>query len=83
MIKVLAEATIQHFAAKKLKAPAHHPDAVSHTIQQNWDAVFSSGKHDLVELVAEGKDIVALKLLVTRASKVQRRSFRYPVVGDY
>jgi hypothetical protein len=37
--------------------------------QHNWDAVFLSGKHDLVEPVAEGKEIVALRLLVIGASK--------------
>lgn len=72
LISVLAEATIQYYAAKDLKAPAHHPHAVSHTIKQSWEAVFQSGKHDLVELVAEGKEIVALKLLVVGASKIFR-----------
>lgn len=71
MISVLAEATIHFYAAKDVKSPIHHPTAVSIIIQHNWDAVFKSGKHEVVELVAEGKDIVALKLLVTGASKVQ------------
>jgi hypothetical protein len=42
--------------------------------QHNWDAVFLSGKLDLVALVAEGKEIVALRLLVTGALKVESRS---------
>ncbi|CAM6092988.1 unnamed protein product [Calypogeia fissa] len=70
MISILADATIKHFA--ELKVPTHHPHAVSHTIQQSWDAVFKDGKHELVELVAESKDIVALKLLVVGPSKILR-----------
>jgi hypothetical protein len=69
-IKVLADATLQYYAAKNLEPPASHLHSVSATIHQNWDAVFKSGKHDLVELVAEGKDIVALRVLVTGASKI-------------
>ncbi|CAM6074310.1 unnamed protein product [Sphagnum tenellum] len=67
MLKLLAGATIDHYHGKNEPAS---PRPMATTIQQNWAKVFESGKHELVEVWAEGKNITVLKLLLSEASKV-------------
>jgi len=67
MLKLLAGATIDHYHGKNEPAS---PRPMATTIQQNWGKVFESGKHELVEVWAEGKNITVLKLLLSEASKV-------------
>jgi hypothetical protein len=66
MLKLLAGATIDHYHEKK-ESTSPRPLAA---VQQNWAKVFESGKHELVEVWAEGKSITVLKLLLSGASKV-------------
>jgi hypothetical protein len=66
MLKLLAGATIDHYHEKK-ESTLPRPLAA---VQQNWAKVFESGKHELVEVWAEGKSITVLKLLLSGASKV-------------
>jgi hypothetical protein len=66
MLKLLAGATIGHYGEVKESTSAS-PLAI---VQHNWAKVFESGKHELVEVWAEGKSIEALKLLLSGASKV-------------
>ncbi|CAM6007239.1 unnamed protein product [Sphagnum balticum] len=66
MLNLLAGATIDHYHEKKESASPRPLAAV----QQNWAKVFESGKHELVEVWAEGKSITVLKLLLSGASKV-------------
>lgn len=68
VLKLLAEATLRHLSKKGVheKTPVHDiPDFV----KQGWKSVFQSGNHNLVEVCAEGKDISALELLLSGASK--------------
>ena len=41
------------------------------SVEDGWAAVFASGKHELVEVWAEGQHVEALKLLLVTASKVR------------
>ncbi|CAM6048887.1 unnamed protein product [Sphagnum compactum] len=66
MLKLLAGATIGHYGEVKESISAS-PLAI---VQHNWAKVFESGKHELVEVWAEGKSIEVLKLLLSGASKV-------------
>jgi hypothetical protein len=68
MLKLLAGATIDHYHGKNEPVS---PRPMATTIQQNWAKVFESGKHELVEVWAEGKSITVLKLLLSGASKVR------------
>ncbi len=64
MLKLLVATTIHHYHGKKEFA-SPRPLA---TIQKNWAKVFESGKHELVEVWAEGKNITMFKLLLFGAS---------------
>ncbi|BBM98981.1 hypothetical protein MPTK1_1g17760 [Marchantia polymorpha subsp. ruderalis] len=77
MLEVLSEATVQQLVEKGVKVPTIPAHSVSEVVQRNWDAVFNSGKHETIELTAEGKDVVALKLLVTGASKVLKMNLEH------
>ncbi|EFJ29741.1 hypothetical protein SELMODRAFT_440857 [Selaginella moellendorffii] len=70
MLKLLAEATIRHYVANNVKEPTVHENAIPEIIQKNWKSVFHSGKHETIELWAEGRHIEALKLLLSGASKI-------------
>ncbi|KAL2652274.1 hypothetical protein R1flu_020402 [Riccia fluitans] len=70
ILQVLSEATVNQLVEKGVQVQTIPVTTVSEVVQKNWGAVYNSGKHETVELTAEGKDIVALKLLVTGASKV-------------
>ena len=67
MLLVLAEAAIEHHGKSSELSGDRSPHAV---IQNNWAAVFASGKHETVEVWAEDKNITVLKLLLIGASKV-------------
>jgi hypothetical protein len=67
MLKPLVGTTIDHYHEKKEFA-SPRPLVV---VRKNWAKVFESGKHELVEVWAEGKNITMLKLLLFGASKVR------------
>ncbi|KAL3699566.1 hypothetical protein R1sor_017588 [Riccia sorocarpa] len=77
LLLVLSEASVNQLVEKGVQVPTVPLTTVSEVVQKNWDAVFNSGKHETVELTAEGKDIVALKLLVTGASKVLKLNLEH------
>jgi hypothetical protein len=67
MLKMLVGTTIDHYHEKN-KFASPRPLVV---VQKNWAKVFESGKNELVEVWVEGKNIIMLKLLLSRASKVR------------
>jgi uncharacterized membrane protein YeiB len=67
MLKLLVATTINHYHEKKEFAS---PRPLV-TIQKNWAKVFESGKHELVEVWVEGKNITMFKLLLFGASNAR------------
>lgn len=68
VLKLLSKATWTHLSEKGVHE-ASPVDEIPDVVRQGWNSVFQSGKHDLVQLCAEGKDITALKLLLSGVSK--------------
>jgi hypothetical protein len=77
MLRVLADATIEHHA----KSPELKGERLPYiVIQKNWGNVFASGKHETIEVWAEDKSITVLKLLLTGASKILKLNIENPDV---
>ncbi|KAJ7552620.1 hypothetical protein O6H91_06G062100 [Diphasiastrum complanatum] len=69
MLLLLADASLKYYTNKGVRATTVARD-VFVDVQEGWESVFHSEKHELVEIWAEGKHLVALKLLLTSASKI-------------
>lgn len=69
MLDLLAETTVselsQHLCNHVQEGCNHHLPSVA----DGWAAVFASGKHETVEVWAEGQHVVALKLLLEKGSR--------------
>lgn len=75
LLSLLAAATIKQASDADVHAATQEPgqphtDSLA-SIQKGWAAVFDTGVHDLVEVRAEGKEVLALKQILTHASKVR------------
>eukprot|EP00250_Pteridium_aquilinum_P001932 c12143_g1_i1 orf=111-1208(-) len=68
VLELLANATVRHFLEKGV----HEQNSLHNIpdfVKRGWNDVFESGDHSLVEVSAEGKELSALKLLLSGASK--------------
>ena len=63
-------------ATSGASAAASASAAVLPSVEDGWAAVFASGRHELVEVWAEGQHVEALKLLLVTASKVRGGGLR-------
>ena len=67
MLKLLAGATLKKMAKKGVHE--NSPDTTSF-VTKGWSNVFESGNHSTINVSVEGKEINALRILLSGASKV-------------
>lgn len=75
VLELLSEATLKEFekdyeATSEPADPSLISQQVISSVQDGWTTVYKSGKHEIVELWAEGHCIPVLKELVNSSSKV-------------